>query len=55
MADTIFEFEATFQKETKSFIVYERKEGGTVAAIVYLPRATFSGTNPPKLSVRVSR
>ena len=49
------EFSVMFQKETKSFIVYERKDGDTVAAIVYLPRAMFSGTNPDKLTVRVSR
>ncbi len=49
------EFDATFQKETKSFIVYERREGETVTAIVYLPRATYSGSNPPKLRVHVSR
>jgi hypothetical protein len=48
------EFSVTFQKETKSFIVYERKEGETVVAIVYLPRAMYAGTNPTSLKVRVS-
>ena len=49
------DFKVSFQKETKSFIVYEhRGNDGAVAAIVYLPRNLYGGRNPETLTLTVS-
>ncbi len=35
------EFDMAFQKDTKSFSVYEKRDaGGTMEAILYLPRGS---------------
>jgi hypothetical protein len=47
-------FDMTFQKETKSFLVFERRASdGVMEAILYTPRDAFPGKRPATVHVAI--